>query len=149
MFSQKCFKLLKCRLLAPLTEASTEKGIWSYLKRGFEKYVVNKSWNWILNKELRIHGRKIHQWFLKAVVSLAHKAFEISWIPECWQRALMLFLATTLSLFQAIGLQQLLLDKAVLICTLHTFNKKRLDLEEKILCQDCIIMCRGACMYMD
>jgi len=81
-------------------------------------------------------------------VSLAHKAFEISWITECWQYAFTLFLAATSSLFQGTGLQQLLLDKAVLVLTLHALNKKRLDLGEKLLCKNCIGIYRGACMWM-
>lgn len=67
----------------------------------------------------------------KRAIPLAHKAFEISWITECWQHAITLLQATTLSLFPGTGLQQLLLDKAAITCTLHALNKERLDLEGK------------------
>lgn len=80
-FSRKCFKLLKNRL-APSTKALTEKAVWSYLKR-----VLNKDWDWILNKDLGVHGRRIHHRFLREQ-SVAHKAFEISSVTECWVCAL-------------------------------------------------------------
>lgn len=70
-----------------LCQAKAEKAARSFLKCGFEKRVLNKGWNWILNKDLGVHGRKIHHWCLREQ-SLAHKAFEISGVTECWHRAL-------------------------------------------------------------
>lgn len=84
----------------------------------------------------------------KRAVSLAHEVFEVSWITEQWQYAFTLFLAAALSPSHGTGLQQLLLDKAVLICTLHVLNKRRLDLEKKLLRKDCIVICRGVCVYV-
>lgn len=132
------------QLKLPLKRGSDH--IW---KCGFEKCVVNKGWNGILNKELRIHGRKIHRRFLREWSLWFTKLLRSHGSLNAGSIALTLFLATTLSPSHGTGLQQLLLDKAVLICTLHALNKKRLDLEEKLLYKDCIITCGGACMYMD